>query len=270
MKGVFLVFSMGEGIEMRDILDKMVVTSIQDVFTVDSRRGRKVQIKNRDSYGISFCYGGRITYCQGERAVVSDHSHMVLLPKGQDYTLYCDSSGLFPVINILCTDDFQVASPEAFELHSPDTYLKDYERLRELFFLKNHDARCMSILYRMISEITTEYLQEYPVLDAAMDFLEKHYSDPDLTNAVIASHLHISEVYFRKLFKNRYGTTPRQYILELRFRKARQLLGEHRSSVGEIAEECGFSSIYHFCRAFRQAAGVSPTEYGKAVRKEGI
>ena len=83
MKGVF---SMGEGIEIRDILDKMVVTSIQDVFTVDSRRGRKVQIKNRDSYGISFCYGGRITYCQGERAVVSDHSHMVLLPKGQDYT----------------------------------------------------------------------------------------------------------------------------------------------------------------------------------------
>ncbi|HJA92492.1 MAG TPA: AraC family transcriptional regulator [Candidatus Eisenbergiella merdipullorum] len=255
---------------MIGILDKMIVTSIQDVFTVDSHKGRKAQIRNRNSYGISFCYGGRITYYQDEKAVISDRNHMVLLPKGQDYTLYCDSSGLFPVINLLCTDDFQVTSPAAFPLHSPESCLKDYERLRELFFLKNQDARCMSILYRMIAEIAAGYLQENSALDTAMDFLEKHYSDPDLTNTVIADHLHISEVYFRKLFKNRYGITPRQYILELRIRKARQLLGEHRSSIAEIAEECGFSSIYHFSRAFRHAVGVSPTEYGRAERKEGI
>ena len=252
------------------MLNEMVVTSIADVFTVDSPKGRRVKMANRNSYGITFCYGGRIIYYQEGSAVVSDRNHMVLLPQGQDYFLYCDSSGLFPVVNVHCTEAFRVTRPTAFPLQDPDSYLRDYERLRELYFLGNHSARCMSILYQMIAGIVSEPLSGQSVIGAAMEFLEQHYTDPHLTNASIASRLHISEAYFRRLFKERYGTTPKQYILSLRLRKARQLLGEHRGSVTEIAECCGFSSVYHFSRAFCHGVGVSPTQYSKSAGKDVI
>jgi len=32
-------------------------------------------------------------------------------------------------------------------------------------------------------------------------------------------------------------------------------------TVATMAEECGFSSVYHFCRSFRQRAGQTPTQY---------
>lgn len=252
------------------MLNQMVVTSITDVFTVDSHKGRRVKMINRNSYGITFCYGGESPIIRRGTRVVSDRNHMVLLPQGQDYFLHCDSSGLFPVVNVRCTEDFQVARPTAFPLQDPDSYLKDYERLRELYFLGNHSARCMSVLYQMIAGIASEPLGDQSVLGAAMEFLERHYADPHFTNASIASHLHISEAYFRRLFKERYGVAPKQYILNLRLRKARQLLSERWGSVTEIAESCGFSSVYHFSRAFCRGVGVSPTQYSRSQRKDAI
>ena len=64
--------------------------------------------------------------------------------------------------------------------------------------------------------------------------------------------------------------TPRQYILDLRLRLARQLLSETRESIGAIAEQCGFSSVYHFSRAFHQSTGRTPSEYRREAGRWGI
>ena len=49
-----------------------------------------------------------------------------------------------------------------------------------------------------------------------------------------------------------------------------QLLSEGYHSINEIAESCGFSSVYHFSRAFHNAVGCSPTDYGRNARKRMI
>ena len=252
------------------MLDRMTITQILDIFTVDSPKGRQVQIRNRNSYGITFCYSGRITYYQNSRAVVSDHDHMVLLPKGQDYFLDCDASGLFPVINIDCAPDFCVTTPTAFPIRQPESYLKDYERLKELYFLRGSRAKCMSILYDMLGSIATENITGNRIVTAAVHFMDEHFADAALANAVVANHVGISEVYLRRLFKEACHTTPKQYILELRIRKAKQLLAEGHLPVNEVAENCGFASVYHFSRAFHHVVGSSPTEYSKKARKKAI
>lgn len=252
------------------MLRSITVTDIVDIFTVDSPRGRQVQMRNRDSYGITFCYGGRITYYQNGIAVVSDRDHMVLLPKGQDYFLDCDASGLFPVINIDCTPDFQVTTPVAFPIHQPESYLKDYERLKELYLLGTNRAKCMSIVYEMLGNIAGEKISGNRIVTAAIRFIEEHFTDASLSNTAIANQTGVSEVYLRRQFKEACHTTPKQYILELRIRKAKQLLAEGHLCVNEIAESCGFSSVYHFSRAFHNVVGSSPTEYSKKARKKAI
>ena len=249
------------------MLNNMTITAIEDVFTVDSPKGRQMQMHCRDSYGITFCYGGQITYYQNGKAVVSDRNHMVLLPKGQAYFLYGDASGLFPVINVHCTPDFKVTAPTAFPISHPETYLKNYERLKELFLLGKNQAKCMSILYDLLGSIAAETAGGNRIAAGAAAYMEAHYSDSGLTNQSIADHLEVSEVYLRRMFREVFHTTPKQYILDLRLRKAKQLLAEGHLPVNEIGEICGFSSVYHFSRAFRQVTGLSPTEYRNNARK---
>lgn len=249
------------------MLNQMIITSIEEVFTVDSAKGRQFQMHCRPCYGITFCYGGQITYYQNGKAVVSDRNHMVLLPEGQDYFLYGDASGLFPVINIHCTPEFKITAPTAFPISHPETYLKNYERLKELFLLGKNQAKCMSILYDLLSSIAAENAGGNRIAAGAAAYMEQHYSNAGLTNQNVADHLEVSEVYFRRLFREEFHTTPKQYILDLRLRKAKQLLAEGHLPVNEISEICGFSSVYHFSRAFRQAAGLSPTEYRNNARK---
>lgn len=249
------------------MLDRMIITSIDEVFTVDSPVGRQLEMRNRDSFGITFCYGGRITYCQKGVSVISDRGHMVLLPKGRDYSLYGDATGLFPVINVQCTPEFTIEAPISFPLSHPEVYLKQYEQLRELFPINKNRAKCFAILYDMISGISAENAGGNRIAAGAVSYIEQNYSDPTLNNSMIASHLGISEVYFRRVFREYFAVTPKQYILDMRNKKARQLLAEGLLPINKIAENCGFASVYHFSRAFRQSAGLSPTEYRNHMKK---
>ena len=79
----------------------------------------------------------------------------------------------------------------------------------------------------------------------------------------LAKKLGISEVYLRKLFSVHYGTSPRQFIIDMRIQKAKSLLTNGTHTITSISEECGFSSLYHFCRTFKDKTGMTPTEYAK-------
>ena len=100
-------------------------------------------------------------------------------------------------------------------------------------------------------------------LERIRDYIEENLADPDLSNDVLAQMSHISESYLRKQFHRQYHTTPKQYILELRLQKAKLLLSDTHCSVTEVAEACGFSSVYHFCRAFKEKVGMTPTQYAR-------
>ena len=87
-----------------------------------------------------------------------------------------------------------------------------------------------------------------------------------LSKAALAKKAGISEVYLRKLFLTYYKITPKQYILDIRLSKAKQLLVDTAFTVTDIARECGFASLYHFCRCFKKKTGTTPTEYAKNNR----
>jgi len=49
----------------------------------------------------------------------------------------------------------------------------------------------------------------------------------------------------------------------MRIQKAKSLLTNGTHTITAVSEECGFSSLYHFCRAFKEKTGMTPTEYAK-------
>jgi len=241
------------------MFEALTVTHIDGLITVFSQKGREAVMTDRPFYGISLCIDGQITYTMDGQKYVSNQNHAVLLPKGGHYSLHGDSEGRFPVINFDCTGlscDRILVLP----LQDPQSCLQDYARIKNLF--PENRLKSISVFYDLLDKLFTQQTKNH-ILSPVTAYLETALGDPGLSNGEIARQLGISEVYFRKLFLSQYGTTPKQYILELRLQKAKGLLTDTNLTVTEIAETCGFSSLYHFCRIFKAKTGLTPTEYAK-------
>lgn len=243
-----------------NFLQNIPITSIDEAFIVASPKGRQLQIKNRPFYGLSFCESGKITYVHNGHQITSDPDHVVFFPMGASYSLYCEESGNFPLINFYCAPEFEMKEFMTFRLHSPKSYLNEFERLREFLLFEKH-ARAMGVMYDICGGIAEEDSDDRNLLGTALDYLEQHYDDPSLCNSILAEKIGISEVYFRRIFHKTLGVSPKQYILDIRVRRAKQLLSNGHSSVTEIAEACGFSSVYHFCRCFKKITDMTPTDF---------
>ena len=245
-------------------LNKITVTEIKQLFTVSSPRGRKEEIRNRKSYGLSFCTEGKITYEMSEKQAVSDEKHAVILPKGRSYSLYGNKSGIFPVINFDCKD-FLCDEVISLPIQSSDTYIKDFEKMKALSLFEENRAKMLSIFYNILHNLSRESSTHSIILPAIL-YIENNYQNPKLSNAELAEQCNISKVYFRKIFTETYKTTPKQFIVDIRINKAKQLLSDGFLNIGAVAEECGFTNQYHFCRLFKEKTGITPTEYMKRNR----
>ena len=98
-------------------------------------------------------------------------------------------------------------------------------------------------------------------------YLEKNLFSDKLSVKNIAQESNISEVYFRKMFKEKYGKSPLSYINDMRIKKAKELIiNEENLSIKEVSDACGFLDIYSFSRSFKKNVGVSPSQYRKKMQ----
>lgn len=244
-------------------LKNAVITSVLGVFTIPTSKDRFLKIVNRPSYALSFCTDdGVIVYNNDGKKTVSDKNRAVILPQGQNYTLYNEEGGNFPIINFLTEKPITEEFLE-IKIKNPQVYISSFEKMRALWLSGNDQAKLFSILYYMLSRLCDENAPTTPVLSGSINFIYENIENPLLTNTLLAQRAKVSEVYFRRLFKEEYGTTPKQYILNLRIENAKKLLSEGISSIAKISESCGFSSVYHFSRAFKLATGYTPSEYSR-------
>ena len=237
-----------------------VVTDILSVATVHSPQGRTASIVDRGSYGLSFCISGQITYTHKGKSYVSDKDHAIILPMGQSYSLKGDAAGDFPVINFsslypIC-DTITV-----LEIRSRELLLKNYEAMKKLSMNESFRAKSISLFYEILHELSLQ--NDVGILGKAVKYIYENYHLSEITNQILAEECNISEVYFRRVFKQQFKITPKQFIIELRIQKAKQLLSEGKLKIWAIAEECGFSNAYHFCRIFKKHTGQTPLEYAR-------
>lgn len=243
------------------------VSKIQSFITVVSEQGSTEKITDRKYYGLCFCTDGQITYTHNGKNYVSNKDCAIILPKGQSYHITREKRGNFPLVNFLCTEDF-TDEFMVIPIKNTDWFLRQYEKMRVLSLVEGNEFSVMGIFYGILHELFGR--NEKNILTPAVRYLETSFSDPTLTNAHLAEKCRISEVYFRKLFLKQFGISPRQFLLDLRIGNAKQLLSEGRLKSADIAEKCGFSDAFHFCRTFKSKTGLTPTEYMKLNKSNKI
>jgi len=124
-------------------------------------------------------------------------------------------------------------------------------------------------LYEVFSSLKMELDQEGPRPVAATfdekvtaeikSYVEQHYREVTLEDA--AALVHMNPFYVSKYFKEKTGQTFTDYVVQVKMKKAAELLNDIRYKTYEISEMVGYSHAKNFTRTFKKYFGVSPRAY---------
>lgn len=96
-------------------------------------------------------------------------------------------------------------------------------------------------------------------LREALALMWREHANPDLRLADLARSAHLSKDHFGRRFRREFGLSPMRYLLQLRLRRARNLLLKSGLGVKQIALIVGFRDPLYFSRAYRRLMRQTPT-----------
>lgn len=121
---------------------------------------------------------------------------------------------------------------------------------------------CISDYLIYLSELLKKETSEYPFIDEALDYIKGNFKK-NINMAMVANHVSVNYTWFSEKFKEHTGMLFNEYIKKLRIDEACNLLMKDCYKVYEVAEKSGFGDVKYFMKTFKEATGVSPTEWKK-------
>lgn len=110
------------------------------------------------------------------------------------------------------------------------------------------------------SFVNVEETNEDERVRQVKDFITANYMR-DICLKEMADIVCMSEDSFSRFFKNKTGRTPNRYVNDYRLGIAARLLLTTQLPVSEIGYSCGFNTLSHFNRLFRESKGCTPSEF---------
>jgi len=132
-------------------------------------------------------------------------------------------------------------------------------------------VRLFNLLYRLSLVEDARELSSSSFIDAKEEnedervhkvkqYIEKRYMH-DISLPELAELVCMNVDAFARFFRNKTGRTPNRYIIDYRLGIAARMLLTTQLSVSEISFSCGFNTLSHFNRLFRESKGCTPSEF---------
>jgi DNA-binding response OmpR family regulator len=104
-------------------------------------------------------------------------------------------------------------------------------------------------------------------LQKSIEIVEKYMSEPEFTIEQFASELGVSRMQLYRKMEALTDMTVKEFIRNIRLKRATQLLVQGTMNVSEVAFNVGFNDLSHFRKCFRQEFGMSASEYAEKYAK---
>ena len=227
------------------------------------------KIQSRATHGFIFKIQGVSEYSIEGDTVRLNAGEMIFLPRGSSYE-YCSHDvcgNLYTSINFLA----DVENPSIRVYSMENFYRLNYvhQSFSEMWRFGSAADKyaCMSVFYDLLSYISKiEHVSEaedskYKLIEPAVEYMRKHIYESSFRVDRLHDRCGISDTYFRRIFKMRFGLTPKEYVTSERISHARAILesGDY-GSIAEIAEAVGYADPLYFSKAFKHIFGVCPSE----------
>ena len=225
------------------------------------------------------CFGTDFVYEWDNSLQIGSAGNMLIIPPNT--TIYHgplpDAKGGF--VNdwiILCGDDLDdllaryplpVGTP--FSIGQPDMFRRYLKSIRQESALQmpGCDDKLLYLTGQLIVDLYRAAQGSAPESLAKLEQvrqLVRQHPEKQWSLAEMAQRSGYSVSRFSALYKDRFGISPKQDLLNVRIDKACKMLQYTAATVSEVSEACGFQSIYYFSKYFKLAKGVSPREYVKS------
>lgn len=133
--------------------------------------------------------------------------------------------------------------------------LLNYLMLMELFVLI---SRALKAEWENSIKNKSPKIKE--LMQSAIRFVHNNY-EREISITDIAKYVFLSPSYFTRAFKENTGLSPMQYLLNVRIKRACELLLESDMKAGEIAHSVGFSNQQRFNDMFKKQMKMTPMQY---------
>lgn len=235
---------------------------IKGVFYVKGK-AQTLSERNRKHTALSFRVKGNSRFwCDGDEMTARDGS-VAYFPSGVDYKRRTYSDEELYVIHFSAFGDEE---KRISVISGRDDLAPLFEALYNEW-TGGGDQRynkCMAMLYKIFSRLETngtEYKEVPKVIAQGVSILNTSFRDPAVNVALLAEKCHISETYFRKVYKAHYGVSPIDALLTKRLEYAAELLASGYYQIKEIAALSGYTDTKYFRAAFKKRYKMTPNEY---------
>lgn len=168
----------------------------------------------------------------------------------------------FPTVSSLCFFSYAKKAKQIFtELTTEANYVEIEDRY---FMLQGFLNLCT--IHRSSLHKSSSPKDVNPYVIKTIEYINSHYSQ-QITEKILAEHLHVSINYMHRLFCQDMNMTPNYYINKYRIERSKPLLVDTALSIAHIAERVGFTSGDYFCRTFAKFMKCTPSYYRKHYKK---
>jgi AraC-like DNA-binding protein len=242
-------------------------------------------------------YDGKGFHATGENKPVElSRGSIIVIPKGV-YHQYLDEN--LSLLNIIFENDLlplpllDVYSMPYFNMifkgnpENPEIFKITEEELKEVLplteklgiELAEHLPGCqfaatalfMQIviyLARIIGGKVENTRSSHIGISKTIEYIHKHFTEK-ISIEKLADKAGMSMSSLLRHFKRINGSSPKEYLINLRVNYACELLDTTRLSIDEIAFNAGFNDSNYFSREFRKVTGITPSKY-KADRQKKV
>ncbi len=239
--------------------------SFQILDVVEFRQGPASSVNVKRNFdGLSFRFSAdTVITTEKGRHHVGDHA-VCFFPAGVEYVRDTLHDELIAVH--LRVNNYTAQDVEHFRAENPELLKRLFRDLLSRFRERRtgYEYECAALLNLILAECYRENVKLDPshgLIEPSVRYLHEHFTEPTLTVSEVAACSHVSEVYFRKLFKKEFGVSPVKYLTRLRIRHAESLMSEGYHSLKEIAFLSGYRDYPYFSAEFKRILGVSPSLY---------
>lgn len=165
------------------------------------------------------------------------------------------------------------ALPTVFHPSDGNKYNSIFDKIQKEFIHREDGSELLikslilQLLYFIYNDIKNPLnsqdeipLQHYNTVKTVIEHINQNLSS-QMCLSDLAGLAGFSPNHFQRVFSKVIGISPKEYIIKLRIKKAKEMLTMTSLTITDIAFKCGFENIPYFSFIFSKSVGVSPRSY---------
>ena len=217
--------------------------------------------------GIKFKGRTSITY-KNSRLLYDDNTVLYLPCEKRDDIVYNKTFQQAGVgVCIFFTSEYPLSDKAKVYKFQDTSAANAFRRILHNF--QNGDClRSKSILYEIFSLLDeNEKNDTEGTFDEVIKYIRENVEAPYIDLSETADKFGYSTDYFRHKFRREMGMSPKQYIIGLKIKSAKELLLNSSFNVEQIGRKTGFRDPNYFTRVFKKETGYTPTDFRRNYKK---